>query len=679
MPKEDYNPETLRKKIKRVDSLIQDETPSTPSYNRLAKKRAKYVKQLSQHELPVVPTSFVRTSSLMISNRENDDDPTPAQKEKDKTYSYETLEKKIALVEFMMKDEDNSFTEEYKKLERKKNKYVALLKETDKWKELHPNGDSDLKTAESKDMASKPAASRGIFYPPRSDSESSHHDTEEEEDDTEMKPTPSKGIFMPPRSPSESSSEDHDTEEEEDDFDMGGTSLKPGTVPEEVRLGGSGGYQLTDNLDEGSLSSDQKKCRDMLLKLMALNGEQPGTKADLDEDFLITLCEKVSEIFLKDDMVLKLKAPLKICADIHGQFFDLLRIFDYGDYPSKSNYLFLGDYVDRGKQSVEVVSMLFGFKFLFPEKLHMLRGNHEIGSINRIYGFHDECKRKYSPNLYQAFVKAFNCMPVVAVIDETVVCMHAGISPNLMDLNEVDKMERPCEIPEEGWLCDFVWSDPDPDVTGFEESDRGVSYLFGSDALDQFLEKNDYELVVRGHQVIEDGYQFFHQRKLVTLFSAPNYCGEFDNAGAIMIIAKDMTCSFQVFQPVKRHRRSLIKEFSTKGYFVTDDKTEEEAAADAATSGRSRYSIQAMNQGSSVAKEKSADRKSYSRPSVDTGRSGFSEVFFRDKNLTQTMKVEDLTRKNTSWGDIWEDLFYDDTQLAEFKYDAFMEDLEDTY
>lgn len=439
---EDYDYDTLRKKIKRVDSLIKDEVPQSPGHARLERKRAKYVKQISQknewkreHGLGLdeddgdvpMPPPPERTESLMMSIRESEDDPTPAKKATQKSYDYETLEKKIALVESLMKDEDDSFSDEFKKLERKKEKYVVLLKATDKWKELHPDGDSDDEEEDLKDASDK------------------------ESKDDKSKDTESKS---------------YNTDEEEDDFDDGAIkSLMPGTVPDEIRLGGEGGYQLTDMLDDSTLSPEQIECKEMLLKLMKLNGEKPGTEADLDEDFLITLCGKVSELFLKDPMVLRLKAPIKICADIHGQFYDLLRIFDYGDYPSKSDYLFLGDYVDRGKQSVEVVAMLFGFKFLFPEKMHMLRGNHEISSINRIYGFHDECSKKYSGKLYKAVCKAFNCLPVVAVIEETVVCMHAGISPSLMDLDEVNKMERPCEIPEEGWLCDFVWSDPDPDVT----------------------------------------------------------------------------------------------------------------------------------------------------------------------------------------------------------------------
>lgn len=191
--------------------------------------------------------------------------------------------------------------------------------------------------------------------------------------------------------------------------------------------------------------------------------------------------------------------------------------------------------------------------------------------------------------------------------------------------------------------------------------------------MQEFLEKNDYELVVRGHQVVEDGYQFFNERKLVTLFSAPNYCGSFDNAGAIMIIDKDMTCSFQIFKPVERRRVSLIREHTNAGsYFVKEDsKGDLKPDTD-----HGHKDFAGAESGSSINKENSVDRKSYSRQSVDTGGSGFSEVFF-SKDLTRTVRVEHLARKNTSWGDIWEDLYYDDEQMADFKYQAFMEQLEE--
>ena len=117
--------------------------------------------------------------------------------------------------------------------------------------------------------------------------------------------------------------------------------------------------------------------------------------------------------------------------DLHGQYFDLLRLFEYGGFPPDSNYLFLGDYVDRGKQSLETICLLLAYKIKYPENFFLLRGNHECASINRIYGFYDECKRRYSIKLWKTFTDCFNCLPVSAVVDEKILCMHGGLSPDL--------------------------------------------------------------------------------------------------------------------------------------------------------------------------------------------------------------------------------------------------------
>lgn len=214
-----------------------------------------------------------------------------------------------------------------------------------------------------------------------------------------------------------------------------------------------------------NLSPRQQQAKDMIDKMTKLAEAKPGTSAELEEADIISLCKQVREVFLAEKMVLELKAPIKICADLHGQFYDLLRIFEYGNSPVISSYLFLGDYVDRGKQSVETMCLLFAYKLLDPGCIYLLRGNHETSKINRIYGFYDECKRRYSVKVYKAFCNAFNCMPMMAVIEETIVCMHGGLSPSLSKVDDLNKKERPCEIPEEGMLCDLVWADPDPDVS----------------------------------------------------------------------------------------------------------------------------------------------------------------------------------------------------------------------
>lgn len=253
-------------------------------------------------------------------------------------------------------------------------------------------------------------------------------------------------------------------------------------------------------------------------------------------------------------MVLELEAPLNLCGDIHGQFHDLLRIFENGGYPPEANYLFLGDYVDRGKKSLETIMLLFAYKIKYPENFFLLRGNHESPSICRIYGFYDECKQRYNVKLWRTFCDVFNYLPACSIIDDRVICMHGGLSQQMMESavrvrDMVTCIERPADIPDQGLLCDLLWSDPHPDVMGFGTNDRGVSVSFGQDVVRSFLQKEDMDLIVRAHQVVEDGYEFFGDRQLVTIFSAPNYCGEFDNAAAVLTIDENLVCSFQVLKP----------------------------------------------------------------------------------------------------------------------------------
>jgi serine/threonine-protein phosphatase PP1 catalytic subunit len=251
---------------------------------------------------------------------------------------------------------------------------------------------------------------------------------------------------------------------------------------------------------------------------------------------------------------MKLSPPIQIVGDIHGQFHDLLRLFDYGGYPPDSNYLFLGDYVDRGKHGLECVTLLFAYLVKHPEKIHLMRGNHETASINRIYGFFDECKRRFSIKLWKVFNDCFDHIPIGAIVGEKIFCVHGGLSPEFTELDQMNQIQRPANVPDTGMLCDFLWSDPDRDIVGWGENDRGVSYTYGPDVVEQFLQKHDFDLMVRAHQVVEDGYEFFANRQLITLFSAPNYCGEFDNAGAMMSVDESLCCSFQLLKPAEKRR-----------------------------------------------------------------------------------------------------------------------------
>ena len=204
----------------------------------------------------------------------------------------------------------------------------------------------------------------------------------------------------------------------------------------------------------------------------------------------------------------------------------------------------MGDYIDRGKQSIETVCLLLCYKIKYPENFFLLRGNHECAQINRIYGFYDECKRRYSIRLWRVFSDVFNCLPVAALIDEKIFCMHGGLSPELKNLDQIKNIMRPTDVPDTGLLCDLLWSDPERGIEAYGDNDRGVSFTFGEQVVRKFTEKHDIDLICRAHQVVEDGYEFFQRRQLVTLFSAPNYCGEFDNSGAMMSIDETLMCSF---------------------------------------------------------------------------------------------------------------------------------------
>ncbi|CAD6265286.1 unnamed protein product [Miscanthus lutarioriparius] len=276
-----------------------------------------------------------------------------------------------------------------------------------------------------------------------------------------------------------------------------------------------------------------------------------GKKVQLTEAEIRHLCVTAKEIFLSQPNLLELEAPINVCGDIHGQFSDLLRLFEYGGLPPTANYLFLGDYVDRGKQSIETICLLLAYKIRYPDNFFLLRGNHECASINRIYGFYDECKRRFSVRLWKLFTDCFNCLPVAAVIDDKILCMHGGLSPDLDNLNRIREIQRPVDVPDQGLLCDLLWSDPDRDSSGWGDNDRGVSFTFGADKVTEFLNKHDLDLVCRAHQVVEDGYEFFADRQLVTIFSAPNYCGEFNNAGALMNVDASLLCSFQILKPYR--------------------------------------------------------------------------------------------------------------------------------
>ncbi|KGU04328.1 protein phosphatase [Candida albicans P87] len=332
-------------------------------------------------------------------------------------------------------------------------------------------------------------------------------------------------------------------------------------------------HQLTKRISDSSTSSasgspplvgtSQKlevDIDDIIARLLATKKRSTSRKSNktrlpVETNELKYVLAKSRQIFLDQPTLLRLSPPVKIVGDIHGQFHDLIRIFNCCGYPPHSNYLFLGDYVDRGEKSLETILLLLCYKIKYPENFFMLRGNHESANITKIYGFYDECKRRL-PNhkLWKNFIDVFNALPIAAVINEKIFCVHGGLSPDLNNFDQIENIKRPTDVPDKGLLADLLWSDPDASVKNFSltnwpKNDRGVSYVFGKKHVDYFCSKFKLDLIVRGHMVVEDGYEFFNKRKLVTVFSAPNYCGEFNNFGAIMSVDKHLYCSFELIKP----------------------------------------------------------------------------------------------------------------------------------
>jgi len=255
--------------------------------------------------------------------------------------------------------------------------------------------------------------------------------------------------------------------------------------------------------------------------------------------------ENVSEVDDKEK-----KPHVTVCGDTHGQFYDVLNIFNINGYPSETNpYLFNGDFVDRGSFSVEVILTFLLFKISCPKCIYLTRGNHETKNMNRIYGFEGEVKAKYDAKIFDLFLEVFCHLPLAAVIEEKVFVTHGGIPPDPIHIDEIRNIKRGCEPPESGIMSDLLWSDPQP-FLGKSPSKRGVGYSFGPDVTDKFLSMNGFNLLIRSHEVKDEGYLVEHGGKTITVFSAPNYCDSMGNKGAFIRFDKSLLPKFTQYKEV---------------------------------------------------------------------------------------------------------------------------------
>ncbi|KIR74073.1 serine/threonine-protein phosphatase PP-Z1 [Cryptococcus deuterogattii CA1014] len=320
------------------------------------------------------------------------------------------------------------------------------------------------------------------------------------------------------------------------------------------------GYALTQTISRGSLGPGSTGAGsalqildvdNMIQRLLEAGYSGKVTKSPpLKNAEIMSVCAAAREVFLSQPTLIELSPPVKIVGDVHGQYADLLRMFEMCGFPPAANYLFLGDYVDRGKQSLETILLLLCYKIKYPENFFLLRGNHECANVTRVYGFYDECKRRTNIKIWKTFIDVFNTLPIASIVASKIFCVHGGLSPSLKSMDDIRRIQRPTDVPDYGLLNDLVWSDPSDTALDWEDNERGVSFCYGKSVINAFLATHDMDLICRAHMVVEDGYEFYNDRTLVTVFSAPNYCGEFDNFGAVMSVSEDLLCSFELLKPL---------------------------------------------------------------------------------------------------------------------------------
>jgi serine/threonine-protein phosphatase PP1 catalytic subunit len=241
----------------------------------------------------------------------------------------------------------------------------------------------------------------------------------------------------------------------------------------------------------------------------------------------------------------------------------------------------LGDYIDRGENSLETVCLLFAYKVKYPESIFLLRGNHECGSVNRLYGFYDDIYKYFSDfKLWKVFSEAFMTIPYVAIVEDKIFAVHGGISQEEEIVDRLQTTQRPVETPDQGFLCDIVWADPNPkeDAEPFEVNERGAGTLFSPSAINEFRLRYNLKILVRGHQVVERGYDFpfGEDGGIVTIFSAPAYGGQYKNDGAVMKVDANLNWTFETFPPVERdslaQRARAERRAAREAYFATPKK-----------------------------------------------------------------------------------------------------------
>ncbi|KAH7724858.1 Ser/Thr protein phosphatase family protein [Aphelenchoides avenae] len=307
------------------------------------------------------------------------------------------------------------------------------------------------------------------------------------------------------------------------------------------------------------------------------------------------LIQEAKVHYMNQKALIEVDIPVNVVGDIHGQWIDLQRIFAAVGAPGKQKYLFLGDYVDRGPQQMECICALLAYRLAFPTRIFLLRGNHECATVNATYGFLLELQERMMVgpglDLYNEFNDLFMCLPLAAIIRGKILCMHGGISPRLNTLDDIKHIPLSFRDPPTNSLeQDLLWADPNPSSKGWRENDmRGVSVSFGEDKVYELCKRLGLDLIVRAHQVMKNGFGFFANRKLCTIFSAPRYQPEMNNRAAVMCITSALSIRFTLLNPVgpedaggENFHRTFKDDSSSYSFNKPEEKPKSKASAEKA-------------------------------------------------------------------------------------------------
>lgn len=313
----------------------------------------------------------------------------------------------------------------------------------------------------------------------------------------------------------------------------------------------------------------------------------------LPEVTVKSLCFQLKEMLVRESNVIHISTPVNVVGDMHGQFYDMLEMFRIGGRVPDTNYLFLGDYVDRGLYSVETILLLIVLKLRYPQRIHLLRGNHESRQITQSYGFYTECLNKYGngTHVWRELTDLFDYLILACIIDNELFCVHGGLSPNIQTIDQIKIIDRFREIPHDGAMADLVWSDPeesnnindrencnslieDTDNTlHFQISPRGAGYIFGKSVVEKFLQLNSMTRIYRAHQLCNEGYQIYFNGLVTTVWSAPNYCYRCGNKASILELYSKDDYYFNIFEeaPENVDYNYAIKEESNSNQCTTEN------------------------------------------------------------------------------------------------------------